>query len=66
MLDVTMRDRSLLHRVVERLLPWFDPEAEQRRTERTEQIRLRAIAARVRSERVMEEYRLADRKVRRG
>jgi len=38
------------HRLVERWLPWYDPELEARRDARTEAIRLRSIAIRIRIE----------------
>lgn len=43
--------------LVERLLPWFDPEAERQRDEHTEAIRLRAIRARINAEQVVRAYR---------
>jgi hypothetical protein len=42
-----MRTPDRFRRLVERLLPWFDVDAEQRRNERTEAIRQRSIAARL-------------------
>lgn len=55
-----MRDRWA--RFVEWLLPWFDPVSEHRRNARTEAIRQRSITTRIRSERVIEQYRQADRR----
>jgi hypothetical protein len=55
MSDAAMR-KTLFHRLVERLLPWFDPEAEAIRNARSEAIRKRAIAARIRSEHVRADY----------
>lgn len=51
--------RSQWRRFVERLLPWYDPEAERARDARTEAIRLRSIRARIESERVIDAYRAA-------
>ena len=51
--------------VVERLLPWFDPERERQHNDRTEAIRQRSIATRIRAEGVVDDYRAADRVVRR-
>jgi hypothetical protein len=51
-----------LRRFIEDHLPWFDAQAERQRDRRTERIRLRSIAARVRSEKVIAEYRAAERK----
>jgi hypothetical protein len=44
---------------IEQLLPWFDPRAERQHDRKTEQIRLRSISARIRAERVIDEYRRA-------
>lgn len=44
------RVRDAFRRTVERLLPWFDPELEAERNRRTEEIRQRSIAARIRVE----------------
>ena len=49
--------RSTFRRLVERLLPWFDPEAERKRNAHTEDIRLRAIRARINAEKVTKAYR---------
>ena len=51
--------KDRFRRIVEMLLPWYDPEAEKARNAKTEAIRLRSIAARVESERVIEAYRKA-------
>lgn len=48
--------RSRWHRLVERLLPWYDPKAEEVRNARTEEVRLRAIAARIGAEKVRADY----------
>jgi len=50
---------------VERILPWYDPEAARAHDQRTEAIRLRSIAAQVKSERVMAEYAAAEKRARR-
>lgn len=36
-----------IRRLIERILPWYDPEEEARRDARTEAIRRRSIAARI-------------------
>lgn len=51
--------RSRWHRLIEMLLPWYDPATERRRNEHTEAIRRDAIAARIKAERVREAYRLS-------
>jgi hypothetical protein len=51
--------------MVERMLPWYDPEVEARRNQRSEAIRHRAIAARIDSERVIVAYRRAAERLRR-
>lgn len=48
---------SRWHRLIERILPWYDPESERRRDERTEDIRQRAISARINAENVRHSYR---------
>lgn len=53
--------RSRWREFVEWLLPWWDPAAERLRNLRTESIRQRSISARIRSERVIDEYRRASR-----
>ena len=45
--------------LLDRLLPWFDPAIERQRNARTERIRKRSIVARIRAERVIEEYQQA-------
>jgi hypothetical protein len=54
---VTVRDR--LRALIEDLLPWYDAAQESIRNARTEAIRQRSIASRIRSERVIAEYRAA-------
>ena len=44
--------RSWLRALIERMLPWFDPEAARVRDEHTESIRRRSIAARIALERL--------------
>lgn len=51
--------RGRFRSLVERALPWYDPEAERARNARTEAIRLRAIRARIDAERVVKAYRSA-------
>lgn len=41
---------SRFRRLVERMLPWYDPDDTRRRNERTERVRQRAIASRLRAE----------------
>jgi hypothetical protein len=52
--------RNPWHALVEWWLPWFEPEAEARRNARTEAIRRRSIASRIRAERVVDAYHNAD------
>jgi hypothetical protein len=54
-----MRRPSRFHQFVEGLLPWFDPDAEQKRNERTEAIRQRSIRARINVEKLAADYRKA-------
>jgi hypothetical protein len=42
-----MRTPDRIRRFVERLLPWYDPEAERKRTATTEAIRQRSLTARL-------------------
>lgn len=52
-----MAHRSDLSRAVQRFLaPWYDPKKAQAADERSEDIRLRSIAARIRSEEVRAAY----------
>jgi hypothetical protein len=44
---------------VENILPWFDATVERSRDRRTEAIRQRSIASRIRAERVIDDYRRA-------
>jgi hypothetical protein len=46
--------RARLRRLVEDWLPWYDHDAEAKRSARTEAIRLRSIAARREAERVID------------
>lgn len=57
--------RSRWHRLIEALLPWYDPTVEAARDERTAKIRREAIAARVTAEQVREAYRAAGQRVQR-
>lgn len=59
------RWRAHWHRLVERLLPWWDPEVERKRDERTEAIRQRSIAARIDAERTRVAYRSMGTRMRR-
>lgn len=45
--------RPLWHRIVERLLPWYDPADADAAQERSETIHRNAIAARVRAEKTI-------------
>lgn len=61
---VPMSDfRSQWRRLVERILPWYDRDAEDARNRRTETIRRQAIAARIEAERVREAYRVAGKRM---
>lgn len=53
---VRLTVRSRWHRFIEWFLPWYDPETEDRRNQRTEAIRQRSIAARTNLERIREAY----------
>lgn len=46
-------------KLIERLLPWYSPAKEHKRDQRTERIRKRSIVARIRAERVIDDYRAA-------
>ena len=46
-----------IRRIIERFLPWYDPEEEARRDARTEAIRVRSIKARVAAEAIQQPYR---------
>lgn len=48
--------RSWFHRLVERLLPYYDPETERARDAKTEAITQRAIRVRIQSEKVRADY----------
>ena len=54
-----------LRRLIERLLPWFDPTVEAARNARTEGIRQRSIAARIAAEQVRLAYMVAAERARR-
>ncbi len=60
---MTIRERW--RAFVERALPWYDPTLEEGRDGRTEAIRLRAIRERKNVERVLDEYRKTDARIRR-
>jgi hypothetical protein len=47
---------------IEELLPWYSSARERQRDARTEAIRQRSISLRIRSERVLAQYRDADRR----
>jgi hypothetical protein len=59
-----MSPRSPVRRLIERMLPWYDPTLEQLRDRRTEAVRRRAIAQRIRVERVISQYHEADERAR--
>jgi hypothetical protein len=46
--------------LIERFLPWYSPSVEAKRDRHTEAIRRRSIATRKRSERIIAEYRAAE------
>ena len=54
--DAVNRFRAL----VERALPWLNPEEEAERSAETERVRLRSVRARIRAEDVIASYRRAD------
>ena len=61
-----MADRPILRRLAERVLaPWFDRAAEEAKMRRSEEIRLRAIAARKDLEKVRKDYLLVAERLRR-
>ena len=45
-----------IRRMVERILPWYDPSYERLRNRRTEQMRQRSIRARIEAENVRAAY----------
>jgi len=47
---------SRIRRIVERFLPWYDPQYEKLRDRRTEQLRLRSIRARIEAEHIRDGY----------
>lgn len=51
-----VRRPDLFERIMERLMPWHDPDAERERAERYEATRQRAVAVRKRSELVLASY----------
>lgn len=51
---------SRWRKLIERMLPWFDPLMERQRDRRSEAIARRSTAARMRAERVIEDYRTAE------
>ena len=53
-----------VRRIVERILPWYDPELEARRDARTEGIRQRSIRARIAAEAIRDRYERFDRIIR--
>lgn len=61
-----MRIPERVRRVVETLLPWYDPTVEARRHAHTEEVRRRSIAARVEAEDVRAAYLEYSRRMRRG
>lgn len=48
---------NVLQRLVEKLLPWYDPAAEERRNAHTEDIRQRSIRARIGAEELTSDLR---------
>lgn len=55
-----------IRRAVERTLPWFDRADQDARAAKTERIRQRSIAARIRVEAVIAEYHAADLRARKN
>lgn len=48
---------------VARHMPWYDDEAAQQRDDDAEKLRQRSIRARIRAERIQEQYRDADKRL---
>lgn len=57
--SMTNRVTERIRRVVEAMLPWFDRTERDRRAAQTERHRRRAIAVRIRAERVLARSQLA-------
>lgn len=47
---------SSIRRLIERILPWYDPEYERLRDRRTESMRQRSVKARIEAEHVRAAY----------
>lgn len=45
-----------LRRLIEAILPWYDPSEERARATRSEALRVRSISARIEAERVRRSY----------
>jgi hypothetical protein len=60
--DVRAVDRlvNAVRGAVEAVLPWYDPAEAHHRARETERVRQRSIAARIRVEDVVEQYRRGD------
>ena len=58
-------NRSRWHRLVESILPWYDPEQEAARDARSEAIHERGVAARINSERIRQDYAAAAKRIQR-
>lgn len=61
---IPMRSRGW-RAFVERMIPWYDPEQEDAHNRETEAVRQRAIAQRIRVERVIDDYRKVEARARR-
>ena len=61
-----MRIPDRVRRMVERLLPWYDPTVEARRTAHSEDVHRRSIAARIEAEDVRAAYLDYARRLHRG
>ena len=60
-----MRLPDRFRRLVEWMLPWYDPEQEAARDARSEAIRQRSVAARINSERIRQDYAAAAKRIQR-
>jgi hypothetical protein len=52
--------RRRWHLFIEWILPWWDARAERRRDVKTEGIRQRSIAMRIKAERIIDDYKRAE------
>ncbi len=57
--------RTRWHALVERFLPWLDPEEEKARDQRSQEIRERSIAIQTEADRTRRAYQAMERRMRR-